>query len=477
MKIVLAKLHDSARQVTLTAVQYPLNIGYLAAVCMERGHEVRMWDFCVESFDDDALEQKFAGFRPDVLGLSCVTPAIYHGDRLARFAKRFDPKILTVLGGVHVSALPRETLVEFSSFDLGVIGEAEEILPEILEAVAAGRAPVGISGTVFRAEEGAIRLAASRAFPDVNRIPFPARDLIPASLYGDKHSIRGFSRKFWNIAEIDSSRGCPFSCTFCGVEITHGHGVRFRTPENVLAEIEVCRRRYRTNFIVFNDSTFTLNARRVKAIVEELPRLGIEGYLVNSHVNCVSREMLEVLARTGCRKIVFGIESGSDRVLKKIRKNSTRKRSIESFALARRSGIPIVEAVFILGADVHETIEDFRETESLIRILNPDILGLGIITPFPGTEQYSEMKRLGYLEKILWDRFQIFSETPPPWRIVNFSAEELVFHRNRILKSFYWNPSYIWRRLRAIRSAGELWYYAKMALAFFRIVVRGGHKP
>ena len=123
-------------------------------------------------------------------------------------------------------------------------------------------------------------------------------------------------------------------------------------------------------------------------------------------------------------------------------------------------------------ADIYETENDFKQTESLIKIIRPDILGLGIITPYPGTEQYDEMKKSGFLDNVKYDQLQIFSDSPPTWRIVNFTADELVQKRNSILKSYIWSPWYVLNRIIKIRSLWELIYYVKMAKSFFNIVVK-----
>lgn len=472
MRIALVKVQDTAKALALNSVQYPINIGYLASVCIDVGCQVEMWDFCVEPFTEKSVRSRINKFKPDIIGLSCVTPAIYFGHRIASIAKQIKSDIFTIVGGSHVSAIPLETLHEFPNFDLGVIGEGEDILLEIIAKIEKKCTPRAIPGTVYRTKNK-IKLAANRArMPDVNSIPFPNRDLVPFSFYKNKHAVRGFSRKVWNIIELDTSRGCPFSCTFCSVEKTHRQGARFRTPQHVITEIETCRKKYNANFIVFNDSTFTLNKRRISDIVCYLPKMGIRGYTVNAHVNTVDYEMLELLAKTGCKKISFGVESGSNKTLKRIRKQSSRKKIIAAFKIAHKAKIPIIEGSMILGADPYETKEDFEDTASLIKIIQPDILTLGIITPYPGAAVYIEMKKLGYLDDITWDHFQQFAESPPPWKIVNFSAAELAERRNAILKSYIWTPRYIFNRLIRLKSFKELLYYIEMAKSFHKIVIR-----
>jgi len=472
MKIAFVKVQDANKTLSLSSVQYPVNLGYLAAICIEAGHQVQMWDFCVEPFTEEYVRSRINDFKPDVIGLSCVTPAIYFGHQIASITKQINRGIFTIVGGPHVSAIPLETLSEFPNFDLGVIAEAEEILPEVIAVIEKKRFPCAVPGTVYRSN-GQVKLAPDRAkMPDVNSIPFPRRDMVPFGLYENKHTVRGFSRKVWNIAEMDSSRGCPFTCTFCSVEKNHGKAVRFRRPDNIFREIEICRKKYNTNFLVFNDSTFTVDKKRTLEIVKYLPQAGIKGYTVNSHVNTVDYEMLQQMSIAGCKRISFGVESGSEKTLEAIHKKSSRQKIIAAFQNARRAKIPVVEGTLILGSDPYETEEDFRQTESLIRIIRPDILVLAIITPFPGTQVYAKMKELNYLDGISWNHFQQFAEMPPPWRIVNFSAEELVKRRNTVLKSYIWSPRYVFSRLIKIRSLKELFYYMEMAKSFYKVVVR-----
>lgn len=472
MRIALVKAQDSANLFQLNAVQYPVNIGYLASVCLKEGHEVQMWDFCVEPFTDEYIWKKITQFKPDAVGVSCVTPAINYGHHVMKLVKEWNPHTLTLVGGIHISALPIDTMRDYPHFDLGIIAEAENILIDVLNAFEQTRSvPEGIEGTVYR-KNGEVRLAAPPpAMPDVNDIPFTNRDLIPFDWYRSKHALRGFSRQVWNIIEMDSSRGCPYSCTFCGIDVTHGKGVRFRTPENIYAEVEECVKKYQTNFIIFNDSTFTVRKQRVLDIIRGLPSRGIRGYTVNAHVNTVDKEMLDTLAETGCKKISFGVESGSEKTLKAIKKNSTRERIIRAFDLSHAAGIPTVEGTFIVGADLQETDAEVQETYDLIKRIKPDIVALGIITPYPGTPQYVELKEAGYLKDIPWEAYQIFSDQPPPWRTFSLTAEGLVRWRNKILKSYVWTPRFILNRLRVIRSWKELLYYVRLAKTFFKIVV------
>lgn len=452
--------------------QYPVALGYLAQVCLNLGHETEIWDFSVEPYEEEYIKEKIRKLNADIVGVSCVTSAILYGNQIAKWAKEVDEKIITLVGGVHVSCLPEETMEEFPIFDLGVLREAEDTLPEILAYVEQNKELKGIPGTIYR-EDGKIVHAPPRDLPDVNKIPYSNRDLLPIEWYAKRHAHKGVSRTFWNIIEVDSSRGCPYPCTFCNVEITHGRSMRFRTPEHVLGEIEECVKKYGTNYVVFNDSTFTINKKRAKEIVLGLPKLGIKGYSVNAHVNTVDEDLLETMVKTGIDKLLFGIESGSDKVLKRIGKNASQKSIMRAMGLAKKVKIPMIEADFILGADIHETEEDIQETEDLIKAFPRDVIvSVNIITPYPGTDQYTEFKNRGYLNGLRWDNFQIWSESSPPWRIVNFSKEELVLRRNKILKSFYWNPQAVFQRLLKIRSFKELAYYGQMANSFYKVIVK-----
>ena len=471
MRIALIKVQDSTKEVGLVSIQYPVNVSYLAQVCLDLGCQTEVWDFCVEPYDEDYIKQKIQRFKPEIIGLSCVTPAINNGHQIAKWIKEVDESILTLIGGVHVTCLPNETMEEFPCFDLGVLREAEEILPDIIQAHENQKSLSGIPGTIYR-EGGNIVSAPPRELPDVNLIPYPNRNILPLDWYSTQHASRGISRKFWEIIEVDSSRGCPYPCTFCNVEITHGRSMRFRNPENVHKEIEPCVKNFGTNFVIFNDSTFTINKQRAIEIVQDLPGLGIEGYDVCAHVNTVDFQMMESFAKSGCTKISFGVESGSDRVLKRIGKNANQKSIRRAFQLAKRVKIPIVEATFILGADLHETEEDIEATEKLIKEIRPDIVGVGIITPYPGTPQFEEIRQFCDIENIPWDTYNIFTGSPPPWRIKNFSSKELVYKRDRILKSYYWNPRFMLNRIVRIRSLSELTYWANMAKSFYRHIIR-----
>ena len=148
MKIVFAKIHDATRDLYLTSLQYPVNIAYLAQVCIDAGYEVEMWDFCLEEFSEEYLIDKLSKSKPDILGLSCVTSAVINGHKLASIAKNVNSDILTIVGGVHVTALPEQTLNEFPNFDLGVLTEGEDIILEVCAAYEKKVFPKNIPGTI-----------------------------------------------------------------------------------------------------------------------------------------------------------------------------------------------------------------------------------------------------------------------------------------------------------------------------------------
>ena len=190
MKIALIKVQDTTKEVGLVAVQYPINVSYLAQVCLDLGCQTEVWDFCVEPYNEYYIKQKIQRFKPEIIGLSCVTPAINNGHQIAKWIKEVDESILTLIGGVHVTCLPNETMEEFPCFDIGVLREAEDILPDIIQAHENQKCLSGIPGTIYRDGEKIVS-APPRDLPDVNLIPYPNRNILPLDWYSTQHASRG----------------------------------------------------------------------------------------------------------------------------------------------------------------------------------------------------------------------------------------------------------------------------------------------
>jgi anaerobic magnesium-protoporphyrin IX monomethyl ester cyclase len=347
----------------------PLGLGHVAGSLLAGGHEVEVLDAKLEGLPLNALLARVPHLRADVYGLTAMTHEIVRAARVAKALKDAHPESLVLIGGCHATALPGETLGEFPAFDVAFCGEAEESVLEVLACIERGESLNSVLGIAFR-DGTRVQVTAPRPWiRDLDAIPLPAWSLFPRT----------------PTYPVMTTRGCPFRCVFCMRVL--GSQVRYRSPESVVGELEHLAAEYHPKDVVFYDETFTLNRRRVTAILELMIERGLHRkftWVAQTRVNECDEELLALMARAGCREIDFGIESGNTEVLAKIGKGITLDDARRAVRAAQKVGIEVV-TLFILGHP-GETRETAKDTINFATALNGDRLALGIMVPYPGTE-------------------------------------------------------------------------------------------
>lgn len=445
--------------------QFPLNLANLAAYLLAGKIEVQIWDFDVENFDEKSFIKRLKKYAPHIVGISCCTPTIINGHNIAALIKQKNSRILTVVGGPHASALPERTLTEFPHFDVVVIGEGERTLLDICHHFNSSlKSLKSIPGLVFRDKGEIFRTPQRPLISDLDSLPFPSRDLLPLHLYrGQAH--RGFSRDFLKITELMTSRGCPGKCIFCASEVIMGSAIRFRSAENIADEISQCTERFGFNHFTISDDTFTLDVPRLKKICKNFKNLNVT-WNCNARVWPISKEVLIMMAKSGCTGITFGVESGSSRILKLINKKVTLQQIKNTFRWAHEANIKLIEADLIIGSHPSETHKDINLSIKLINDIRPDIIMVSVIVPYPGTKVYELMKAKGLLDiPERWDKYLLYGSRPA-WHTEHFNSKELLAMQESILRKFYLNPAYILRRLAAMRSPREFKYWFNAGAEF-----------
>ena len=366
--------------------------GYLrrAADC-----EIAIVDSPLEGLDFERSLERIEDFRPDVIGFTAFTEQIKAAARMAQLARDRLPGVVTVIGGVHVTALPRETLVDFPEFDLAVYGEGEVTFAELcpaLESGGGGGDVSGIDGLAWR-KSGQVRLTNPRErLLDLDALPLPAWDLLPRA-----------SHYF-----VQTVRGCPLACKFC--MNPNGKAVRARSVENVLAELEWIVTTWEPAVIHFGDEIFTIDLDRAKAILKAMVRRGIHDMIewsCQTHVRFVDEELFALIGRSNAAFVALGVETGDEAILKRIGKGTTVDMILNARRLARKHGVPI-QSLMILGHP-HETLGSIWNTIKLAARLNAEEPVFGVMTPYPGTEVAALAARgeAGYrLLSVDWDDYR-----------------------------------------------------------------------
>jgi anaerobic magnesium-protoporphyrin IX monomethyl ester cyclase len=441
---------------TAVGAYFPLGLGYIAAVLREAGHKVKLLDPEPVRMSLKALGDALEREDPDLVGIGCATPNFLIAQKIARMAKeRTHAKVS--IGGVHVSAMPEDTLRDFPEFDFVVVGEGEYTVLDI----ANGKDPSSIEGLVHRSGGRVVRNPDRPWITDVDSLPFPARDLVDLRLYNPSVYV-DIGKKS---ATMITSRGCPSRCTFCASHLTLGRGFRPHSPEYVIREMEHLVRDYGVKHLVIQDDTFTLDKERAKRICRLMieKKLNVSWYCF-SRVNGISRDLVGIMKKAGCYSIGYGVESASEEVLQNIKKGITPDEVRRAFKITRDFNIRIL-AFFMFGnpGDTRKTIE---ETIRFAKELKPELAFFNLLVPYPGTEIYDNLDKYGF--KLCGD-LRSFVAIGPHAVVsrIGFSHEDLQRYVSRANKEFYLRPLQLFRILKTIRTPAQFFIYLRGGMGLF----------
>lgn len=356
----------------------PLGLGYIAAYLKSHGVSVELVD-CTFADEKEAVE-RVRRSRPRIIGVQVMFSM---KEKALEFARIFrnDCEVL-VAGGPLATSSPEEFL---SSFDVVVIGEGEQTMLELVQAVQDGEGLANVSGIAFK-EKGEAKFAPARVLiEDLDSVPLPSREMFDNDAY-KHHYKRSFG---YSTTSIMTSRGCPFQCDFCSRPV-FGNRFRSRTAANVAEEVEEVRE-LGYERVWFADDCFTLNRKRLLSICDELMRRhsGI-GWECLSRVDTVDLEVAERMKKAGCVRVFFGLESGNDAILKTMRKQATVKQARDAVDVFNRVGVQ-TGAFFILGYP-GEDGNTILETVDFASSLPLDYLSFTFPYPIPGTPLFERLK-------------------------------------------------------------------------------------
>lgn len=361
-----------------------LGISYLSAFLTKHKIINRIFDAYYLSWSEDDTVRQVAKFKPDLIGISSMTHEIVTAHHLAGLLRKKFPNTPIVVGGCHVTALPEETLNEFPNFTYGIFGEGEKTLLELVYYLKRNKKTkiTEIKGLAYRNRLG-VQLNPPRerlTSEELDHLPYPAFN----SYY--KKGKKSLTAKDDHYV-IMSSRGCPYNCVFCMQVL--GRLVRRRTPEGIVREIEYAIKRYGAHTIQFYDEIFLFNDEITYKTLDLMIQHNLHKkirWMALTRVNLVTKELLHKAREAGCYRLEFGVESGSQRILNKIRKRITIKQVEQAVAMMKNEGI-LTDANFILGHP-GDTLKTVKKTVDLAIRLNTTAIAIGIMVPYPGTEVY-----------------------------------------------------------------------------------------
>ncbi|MFA5078825.1 MAG: radical SAM protein [Dehalococcoidia bacterium] len=371
----------------------PLGVTYVAAAFEASGAEVKIFDYIVSNYSKETLHKQLEAFRPDAVGATSVTMNFYDAQRIIHDVKEHNPEIITMMGGPHVSFTAAETLRQFPETDLIVLGEGEDTIAELTPILKQKDKWRAIRGIAYRDKDDVVITEKRDFISDIDRIPLPARHLLPISRY----RALGFP------VSIITGRGCPYSCIFCLGRKMVGSKIRKRNPALVLDEIEEILS-YGFERINIADDLFTTDRERVKEICSGIRERSLNfKWSAFARVDTVSQEVLDLMAGVGCDCVSFGVETGNAEMLKRIKKGIKLEHAIAAVEMCQRAGIYAHES-FIIGLP-GETIDTLEETDRYAKSTGA-VYSYHYLAPFPGTTVRDKIK--DYDLEILTDNWALY---------------------------------------------------------------------
>lgn len=433
--------HRRSKAEGLEYYPFPFFMAYATSVTREAGHTVDVVDAIASKMSHDEFAQLMARGKYDLIVLEVSTPSFSRDIETFRRAKSTGALVASC--GQHSTALPEECLA--AGVDFAFQGEYDFTLRELADRLQADADWHDVVGLSFLDGDGVLRNNGPRALiKHIDELPWPAREDLPMQAYIDP-----FCRHAPN-AQMISSRGCVYTCTFCLEPrvFYNKPNYRQRSPEKVVDEMEFLVQRYQVQEIYFDDASFNINQKRVQGICEEILRRDLK-----VHWSCMAdakltEETLNLMKAAGCTALKFGVESAVSEILKAIPKPVDLEDVRRVAAVCRNLGIE-THATYTFGLP-GETRETIKTTYDFAFELGTDTAQFSISIPYPGTKFYNDLKEMNCLKTTDWDKYD---GTDIVYEYPHLKSEELVSAVKRARKRIVW---------RTVMNPKRALLYAKM---------------
>jgi len=427
---------DTGRGGTL---YYPIWLSYVTCV-VEQKYEAKLVDAPAWNWDYKKVVNDIKEYKPDAIVMDSSFPSLNNDITVAKQIKeQYNCPIILI--GPPASQSPDEILLS-GSIDIVARFECDFTIKEIIDNINNGKGFEDLKGISFK-RNGQIIHNPNREFTssdELDKIPFVSK------VYKKHLNIRDYflGQSLFPEVQIFTGRGCPNQCTFCTWPQTlMGRKYRVRSISNVLDELEWIKDNLDVKEVFFEDDTFTINKTRVLEFCREYRTRGLDiTWACNARADTLDLDTMKEMKRSNCRLLIVGYESGSDMILKNIKKGFT-VWQIKQFAKNTKKAGLLVHGDFIIGSP-GETKETIEQTKKLIKDIKPDLLQVSVASPFPGTEFYEWCKDGGYLNTE--DPNEYLDEKGHQKAIISYpqlSNDEMVKEVDSILKKYYVSMNYI----------------------------------
>lgn len=420
----------------------PIGVLSLAAVARQAGHIAYFIDAITSGYNIDMMDKELGCIEPDVICITSMTHSIDSAGRLAHELKNKYPNKPIILGGVHITALPEQTMKEYPGIDIGVLGEGEHTFLELIASIQYGNSLADVAGIIYRNGANITRNRNREFISNLDELPFPAWDLIKPQ---SKYRLSAYGTKENDSFGLITSRGCPGQCTFCD-QSAFGRKFRAHSAEYVVNQIQFLKENKGVTDFLFYDDLFVANKSRLRKVCELLKERNIKiSWSCCSRVDYVRPDILKLMKESGCWMIEFGIESGSQKLLDFMRKNIKLEDAERAVRLCREAGI-IAKGNFIFG-NLLETKETLEETINFSIKIDLDYFQHTFLSPLPGSYIYSIASQYGELDSD-WGKMNTFTINFIPHGL---TRDDLIYYSKRAWRKFYLRHRIIINELKKIK--------------------------
>lgn len=413
----------------------PIGLMYIAAALEKAGFEVQMLDNYLMKKPIAEVKQLVAKLNPKIVGITCGSATYARCIETAKAIKEALPDCRIVVGGWHASYEP-DSLLATPEIDYVVMGEGERAITQLATCITNGNEPAAmtIAGVALRRQGKNIKNP-PKFIENMDELPYPARHLLPLELYD--RTIEYLNVKPADVMSI--SRGCVYNCGFCETRKLWGNICRGFSPQRVIGEMQDLMSKYGTKGIYFINDNFTLRKKETLELCDLMikNKLDLE-WVCDTRVDLVNQDLLEKMSKAGCRTIWFGVESGSEKMLQRIGRNTTLKQIENAFELCRKNKIQTA-CSFMLGMP-DETLKDMEMSLKFAKKLNPDWCLFNVFIANPDSRLYQEVLESGKYDKL--DDFLLSVKTE------EFDYNSLLAIQRRFFKEFNMSPKQIMKRVR-----------------------------
>ncbi len=445
-----------------TAIWSPVTLATAAALLRDNGIEVKLYDCVVDEINREDLKDILSHFKPDMIVINSSTPSINFDMECANLAGDILPDILTVAIGIHVSALPFESLMLAPRINCVVIGEPERTILKLSHAIKENTSMEekierikAVPSIAYKEGFKLRKTENSDYIEDLDSIPFPAWDLINVNNYQMPFTGNPFLL-------VSTGRGCPHHCTYCSAKAYYGQKLRLRSIDNILDEIERNINEFGVREFLFWTEAFTMNNDFAIGLTEGILKRDLDiSWVCNSRVDDVTPELLKALKKAGCTMIGYGIESGNPEILKQVKKGIKIEDIKNAVKWTKEAGLSVTGHMMVGFPGENE--ESINMTVKLSQDLDLDFVQFYAVVPFPGSELFDTARKNNTITD--WN-FMKFEQNYGVLHTGHLTPEEVTKLRSRAYKQFYFRPSTIFKTLKRISSPKTALRFIQMARDF-----------